>query len=177
MKKTRKYGILRSIWPLLALSGSLAGCCGSIDCDCDVSSASDVVVSFDQDSLQSGFRAAEIRGAYAVRYVRPGFLMPLDTARQVLAATNFNSTNYISLQTLRWPANPAPPATGEAFTKYNYRLVLPNASRSYSISELEVATEAGSGCCGCPFNTRRRFVLNGKLVIAEGGASYTVLRR
>ncbi|OGX84715.1 hypothetical protein [Hymenobacter glacialis] len=177
MNKTRKPAPFLSLWPLLVLSAGLAGCCGSIECDCDAGSASDVVVSFDQDSLQSGFRAAEIRGAYAVRYVRPGFLTPLDTARQVLASTNFNSTNYISLQTLRWPANPTLPTAGEAFTSYNYRLVLPNASRSYSISELEVATGAGSGCCGCPFNIRRRFVLNGNPVIAEGGAAYTVLRR
>ena len=56
-------------------------------------------------------------------------------------------------------------------------LSFPNASRSYSISDLEVTTEDGSGCCACPTNVRRRFVLNGKPVIAEGGAAYTVLRR
>lgn len=177
MKEARKTGLFRRIWTLVALGGGLTGCCGSIECDCDTTSASDVVLSFDQDSLQSGFHAAEIRGAYAVRYVRPGFLVPLDTARLALASNNVGNINYISLRTLNLPAYPAPPAAAGVFTDFNYRLVLPQASRSYSISELEVATKTGSGCCACPTNARRRFVLNGSLVVAEGGAAYTTLRR
>ena len=66
---------------VLVISGGLAGCCGSIQCDCDVTSAGDVVLQFDQDSLKNGFRAANVRGAYVVRYARPGFLAALDTAR------------------------------------------------------------------------------------------------
>ncbi|HEX8330117.1 MAG TPA: hypothetical protein VF629_21455 [Hymenobacter sp.] len=160
MKKKRKRGVFRGLWLVVALSAGLAGCCGSINCDCDVTSAGDVVVAFDRDSLQSGFRTAEIKGAYIVRYARPDFSAPLDTARSLLASSNGYSS-YVSLQLLNWSTRPmTPPAATGKLVDYNYRVLLPSASRTYDISNLEVTTGVGDGCCACPFNKRRRFVLN-----------------
>ena len=174
MKTQHKFGLFRGAWSLVILGG-LAGCCGSIDCDCDVSSSSDVVFFADQDSLRGGFRKAELRGAYAVRYAPPGFAGPADTAKLNLASTAFNS-HYISLMALRWLPRPGAQPAPQAFTGYNYRFVLPKVNRIYDVSNLDVTTELTSGCCACPVNTRRRFMLNGNLVIAEGGASETALR-
>lgn len=177
MKTQRRLGVFRGLWSLVALSGGLAGCCGSIDCDCDVVSASDVVFALDQDSLRGGFRAVEVKGTYAVRYARPSFSTPLDTVRSLLAGSNGYSS-YVSLQNLNWSTKPVtPPAVTGGFIDYNYRVVLPNAGRTYDISNLEVATRVTKGCCACPINERRRFVLNGNQVVAEGGAAITTLRR
>ena len=173
--KTRRIPGLVS---MLAIGSGLAGCCGAIQCDCDVSSASDVVLQLDADSLQNGFRVAEVRGAYVVRYVRPGFLAPLDTARFRPIGSGASGGPYylVGLQSLRWPVRAGgPPAA--ALADYDYRLLLPNANRTYEVSNLDVRTGTTSGCCACPINTRRRFVLNGTPVVAEGRAAVTVLRR
>lgn len=174
MNNNRETKSPQSRWLLATLACGLAGCCGSIQCDCDVSSAGDVVLRADQDSLQGGFRQAELRGAYAVRYVRPGFATPADTVPLNLVGGPYPSAS-ISLQNL-----PPVKGTGQAaagFTAYDYRLVLPNARRIYEVSGLDVATTTTSGCCACPLNARRRFDLDGRAVVAEGSASTTTLRR
>ncbi|MDQ2794456.1 MAG: hypothetical protein M3Y12_10690 [Bacteroidota bacterium] len=161
-------------WALAALCFGLAGCCQSTQCDCDVSSAGDVVLLADQDSLRGGFRKAELRAAYAVRYVRPGFGTPVDTVALDLVGGAYPSAS-ISLQAL--PLGRRAGAATGAFTNYDYRLVLPNARRTYEVSSLDVATGVTRGCCACPINVRRRFVLDGRPVAAEGGAAITTLRR
>ena len=87
---------------VLVISGGLVECCGSIQCDCDVTSAGDVLLQLDPDSLQNGFRAADVRGAYVVRYARPGFLAALDTARLLLAGRGAPSgySYFVGLQSL-----------------------------------------------------------------------------
>ena len=90
---------------------------------------------------------------------------------------NAFSNHYIGLSALRWPVRTGPQPVPQAFTGYNYRFVLFGTNRTYGVSNLDVATDVTKGCCGCPTNTRRRFVLNGNAVIAESGASETALRR
>ena len=175
METSRKSGSLPGVWSLVVLGG-LAGCCGRTECDCDVISPGEVVFYADQDSLQGGFQRAELRGAYAVRYAPPGFSGPADTVRLGLASSAFNS-HYIGLRALRWPVRTGPQPALQAFTGYSYRFVLPNANRTYDVSNLDVATDLSDGCCACPVNVRRRFVLDGKPVIAEGRTAETVLRR
>lgn len=70
MKTSRKSGLSRGKW-LLVVLGGLAGCCGRADCDCDMISLGNVVFYADQDSLQKGFRKAELSGAYALRLAPP----------------------------------------------------------------------------------------------------------
>ena len=163
---------------VLVISGGLAGCCGSIQCDCDATSAGDVVLQFDQDSLQNGFRAANVRGAYVVRYARTGFLAALDTARLRLTGSGASSgySYLVRLKFLSWPVRAGGQPTA-GLADYNYRFLLPNASRTYEVSNLEVVTGVTSGCCACPINIRRRFGLNGSPVVAEGNAAVTILRR
>lgn len=173
--KTRRISELVG---MLAIGSSPAGCCGAVQCDCDVSSASDVVLQLDADSLQNGFRAAEVRGAYVVRYARPGYLAPRDTARFRPIGSGAVGGPYflVGLESLLWPVRAGgPPAAG--LLDYDYRLLLPNANRTYEVSSLDVQTATASGCCACLVNTRRRFVLNGTPVVAEGRAAVTVLRR
>ena len=51
----------------------------------------------------------------------------------------------------------------------NYRFVVPAANRTHEMSNLEVKMEAsGTKCCDCGTNVRRRFVLNGRQIIADG---------
>jgi hypothetical protein len=174
MDKKRTTSLFGSQWLLATLGFGLAGCCGSTVCDCDVGSAGDVVLRADQDSLRGGFRKAELRAAYAVRYVRPGFATPADTVALNLVGGPYPDA-YISLQAL--PPVKGTGQTSAGFTTYDYRLVLPNANRTYEVSNLDVATTVTSGCCACPVNARRRFVLDGIAVVAEGSAATTTLRR
>jgi hypothetical protein len=156
----------------LALAGStLSGCgdkCAGINCAPCSTSPNDIVVVFDRDSLRGGFRKAELSGAYAVVYAGPGFAAPLDTVHQARGKVDFY-WGFVSLATLPWAANKIQPPYPES---YNFRFVLPNAGRTYDFSNIELQTGPSGnsgGCCGdCGQNTRRRFLLNGVPVVADG---------
>ena len=47
---------------------SLSCCCNNRICDCFDEGEYTVLLHFDSDSLNQGFREAELHGAYAVRY-------------------------------------------------------------------------------------------------------------
>ena len=181
MKNLRLLPLLEAV-ALLAASGTLAGCnaCEDVDCaPCNIY-IQDIVLVLDRDSLQSGFRRAEINGGYAVRYAAPGFTTPLDTVRQSPNGADFYRS-VISLRELPWPrvlaaGTPYDPAA------YNFRLALPAANRTYDISDIELKTGPGDpeSCCSCGENLRRRFVLNGTAIVADGNKNNeraTVLRR
>ncbi|MBJ6109697.1 hypothetical protein JAO73_11785 [Hymenobacter sp. BT523] len=154
---------------LLTAWATLSGCgskCEDYVCAPCTPLPSDIVVVFDRDSLRGGFRKAEINGAYVVLYAAPGFTTPLDTVRQKRGGADFYQ-GFTSLGTLPWSI--ASPANQSTFPEgYNFRFVLPNASRTFDLSNIELKTESGSGCCSCGYNTRRRFVLNGVPVVADG---------
>ena len=154
---------------LAALSVGLTACDPCEDTYCPPCSpfSTDVVVRFDDDSLRGGLRKAEIRSAYLVRYARPGFATALDTLRQRGREFNFYP-QPLSLQTLPWSRQQSAPAVTGDFTIYNYRFVVPAVRRTHEMSNLEVKTEASGGRCDCGTNVRRRFVLNGRPVIANG---------
>lgn len=168
---------------LLALSGCFVGCgdkCAGTYCAPCNAFTGDIVVAFDHDSLQGGFRKAEIAGGYAVRYAAPGFGAPVDTVRQIRGGADFYR-GLISLGTLPWPGQLGG-APQRSLAAYNYRFVLPRPGRTYDLSsvELQTARSAGDGCCDCGTNTRRRFVLNGAVVVLDGNANNerpAVLRR
>ena len=68
---------------VLVFLALLSGCCGSIACDACDSYASGVALRFSVDTLQSsGFRRAEVRSAYVIRYTNQDFTGTRDTIRQ-----------------------------------------------------------------------------------------------
>jgi hypothetical protein len=127
----------------------------------------DIRVVFDYDSVRGGFRKAETAGGYAVRYAAPGFAKPIDTVRQKRGGADFY-WGYVSLRTLPWPTAPASSDLGS----YSFRFVLPAVARTYDFTdiELEAGPSGGDGCCNCGENKRRRFLLNGVSVVADGYA-------
>ncbi|WP_375417393.1 hypothetical protein [uncultured Hymenobacter sp.] len=162
---------------LAALSFGLAACCGNISCDVCLPYASDVALSFDTDSLQAGFRKAELKSAYLVRYAQPGFATVLDTVR--LNRDDVPYRSVFSLYELAEQGRSGSQASAGPITDYNYRFVLPAPGRTYNLSDLQVKTRVEGGCCACAENVRRRFVLNGQPVVADGSGAgaTTILRR
>ncbi|MBD2722540.1 hypothetical protein [Hymenobacter armeniacus] len=167
---------------LTVLGTLLSGCgdkCAGVYCSpCDVS-IDNISVYIDGDSLHGGFRKADLAGSYSVRYVAPGFARPVDTVRLVRGGPNFY-TGGVTLRTLPWPTVVSIPAPYN-LESYSFRFVLPAANRTYDLSniELQIGGGSGDGCCNCGQNTRRRFVLNGVPVVADGDEAGrgAVLRR
>ncbi|MBF9140177.1 hypothetical protein [Hymenobacter properus] len=151
------------------LGVSLIGCgdkCEDYNCAPCTSAPNDIVVLFDTDSTQGGFRRAEISGGYVVLYTALGFTQPLDTVRQERGGLDFYR-RPTSLRTLPWKV--APNSAQLPYPEgYNFRFVLPRANRGYDLSNIELRTEASGGCCDCGHNTRRRFSLNGVPKVADG---------
>jgi hypothetical protein len=167
----------------LAAVAVLSGCgdkCDGINCSpCDIS-IDNINVYIDLDSVHGGFRKADIAGTYAVRYAAPGFTAPIDTVRQARGGADFYR-GVVSLRFLPWSSVAAVQAP-YSLESYSFRFVLPAANRTYDLSniELQVGPTGGDGCCDCGENKRRRFVLNGVPVVADGdgpGVRGAILRR
>jgi hypothetical protein len=155
------------------LTAALAGCCGTKNCDTCLSEG--FILRFDTDSLNGGFRWAEVRSAYVVRYTLNNYQQPLDTVRRQL---NTNFTFYPT--DFRVPLNQFRPRPGNSlhYTQYSYRVMVPAAQRQYDVTNIELAFEEGKGCCACSRLTRRRFQLNAAPVVADPpDAERLVLRR
>lgn len=154
--------------------------CSQQTCDCFSEGEDNVLLRFDLDSLNQGFRRAELRNAYVVRYSAPSFATPLDTVRDRASQAqqlDFYANRGVLLNYLFERR----PNSTQNFTEYNYAVVLPQASRRYLVSELELAGETrGSRCCSCYRNTRKRLRLDGTYLVAEGplgNPAAPVLRR
>lgn len=169
--------------PLLLLAcllgaGALTTCtpdCRQQTCDCFSEEEDAIQLQFDLDSLSQGFRRAEVRGAYVVRFASPGFATPLDTARQERQSSQDFYRYGITLNGLFPPRNGNYGPVG-----YNYAVVLPAIGRRYQITDIELAGEQrGDECCRCYRNTRKRLRLDGAYVMADGRKSEpaAVLRR
>jgi len=159
---------------LILLTLVLSGCgCGEVECSpCPFET---LTLHFDLDSLQGGFRRAEVRSAYVVRYALNAYQQPLDTVRQ-----RFNSgyLDFYATQALQplylFAVRPEATAT----TAYSYRVVVPAVGRQYDVTDVELVYEKGKGCCACERLTRRRFRLDGAYVNADAAhEAGVVLRR
>lgn len=163
---------------VLALtSGLLAGCCGSVECDCGDEQADAVIFRFNPDSLATqsprGYRSADVDTVLLVRY-------PLDTAqRPRLDSALFARPRRLALDSTSVIAlNNARPFTQTGRRKlnaYRYEIYLGRSryeiyqgrSRrrqpAYTITnvQLEGRLEA-DGCCTCYRNTRKALTLNGQ---------------
>ena len=160
--------------PLLLLScllgaSALASCtpdCRSQTCDCWSEFEDDIRLQIDLDSLKGGFQQAEVRGAYVVRYAKPGFATALDTARQQPGQSLLNFTYGNIILNFRLFA-PRTQADNEV-AQYNYAVVLPTIGRRYQVTDIELAGERrGDECCRCYRNTRKRLRLDGTYVVAD----------
>ncbi|WP_156109022.1 hypothetical protein [Hymenobacter sp. APR13] len=161
------------------LSAALAGCgCGTVDCDaCDPFADELVLFRLDADTLRNGFRQAEVASAYVVRYANPDFTQPRDTIRQKFQNIyqGFGYSNRDVVLNLLFAGKIS---TAAQFLGSSYRIVVPLANREFDVSNLEISTEEGTGCCPCSYNTRRRYFLNSRPVTADGTSySGTVLSR
>jgi hypothetical protein len=162
---------MRNWWKngLLAAGAALAGAglgacesCEDIYCAPCSPFVNDVALYFDTDSTQQGFRRAELAGAYAVSFRRPGFGRATDTLR-LIGATNHLQYG-VSLGSF-----PGVYYSADSLKQYNYRIVLPAIGRTFEVSELDVAGRYDTeGCCNCEENARRRFRLDGRAIVADG---------
>jgi hypothetical protein len=112
-----------------------------------------------------------------VRYKRPGFGAARDTVRRLATAGNGFGRYQVALLQVRWPRGGYGADTLQA---HNYRVVLPAANRQYNLADLELRSQiSAEGCCACPGNVRRRLLLNGLPVVADGAgdARLVIIRR
>ncbi|MCR5887271.1 hypothetical protein LRS06_05650 [Hymenobacter sp. J193] len=139
----------------LLLAGALSGCCGT----CIGNDGNEYLsLAFSTDSLGGqGFRRAELRSAYVVRYQDDALTQPLDTLRQPTSLRVYWPQAMLSLLPV---ANINSPTYSNWALPQSYRLVVPAAARTYDINALEVKTSESN--CGCTETTLTRFELNGK---------------
>ncbi|RZK36663.1 MAG: hypothetical protein EOO57_06790 [Hymenobacter sp.] len=168
-------------WLLMGVSG-LSACgesCRDVNCAPCRTDVDNVEIYFDLDSAHTGFRAAELRGAYIVRYQRPGFTRARDTVRRQngnSAASGFGQYQ-LSLR-LNWPkaVQPYTYYAADSIQAHNYRIVLPAAGRQYELSDLDLTIRRNAeDCCNCPYNERRRLRLNNQPLVLDGGGGNTSL--
>ena len=125
------------------------------------------MLAFSADTLAPGgvgFRKAEIRTAYLVRYRAADFQSFVDTLRQPTAATR-NSTKPV-FPVFYGPAH-APQFALDEYVSQNvfarsFRLVVPAASRTYDINNVVLEQTASSGRCAAPHLSRREATINGQ---------------
>ncbi len=142
----------------------LAGC----SCPANMGPLPTFILAFSADTATSnglGFRRAEVRSAYLVRYRDADFQSMDDTLRQPTAATA-SSRNPVFVIYYR-PGFP-PQFDLPAFERQNiyarsFRLVVPAANRTYAITNVVLKQEPGEDRCDGDRLTRREATVNGQL--------------
>ncbi|MBO2011857.1 hypothetical protein [Hymenobacter negativus] len=141
----------------------LTGC--ELSCPLNMPPPPTFILVFSTDTLTStgaGFRRAELRSAYLVHYATADFQRPIDTLRQLRSPAPVGSAKpFLSLY---YPFGHAPqfavPDYGTATS--NYRLLVPAASRSYDITDIQLTQEPGEKRCDGYRITRREATVNGQ---------------
>ena len=157
--------------PLAVLAVAAAAAlpaCQWFACPADMGPPPVFMLAFSTDTLQStgvGFRKAEVRSAYIVRYRDADFQSMDDTLRQPTAATA-NSTKPVFGIYYR-PGYP-PQFNLPDFERQNtyarsFRLVVPAANRTYAIANVVLKEEPGKDRCDGYRLTRREATVNGQL--------------
>lgn len=164
---------------LVSLAAALAGCgCSNTECDtCDPFADELVLFRLDADTLRNGFRQAEVASAYVVRYANPDFTQPRDTVRQSFRQV-YQGLGYTNRDVVLNLVFGNKITSAAQFLNSSYRIVVPAANREFDVSNLEISTEDGTDCCPCSYNTRRRYFLDSRPIVADGAAySGTVLSK
>ena len=159
------------IFPLRHLTAVLAAAVALLTgCSCPPNAVAPPIfmLAFSTDTLQStgvGFRKAEVRSAYIVRYRDADFQSMDDTLRQPTAATA-NSTKPqfgIYYQPGYPPQFPVPDYERQNTFARSFRLVVPAANRTYDINNVVLQEEPGKSRCDGDRLTRREATVNGQL--------------
>jgi hypothetical protein len=165
--------MLRTLF-LLAMAAGFSSCCVNISCDCFEGIADDIVLQFDTDSAnaqQPGYQQAELRGAYAVRYQSASPGSPLDSVPLDLKRSSTFAPASFALNRLF--SN----GSGNDFTRFTYRIVVPQVGRRYLITAVETAGQTvEQHCCSCYQNTRKRLRLDGQPIVADGAVDRVTAR-
>jgi hypothetical protein len=139
----------------------LAGC----SCPPNATAPPQFTLAFSDDTLNSssvGFRRAEIRSAYLVRYANTDFQQLIDTLRQPTAFLGTKPTLAIYYRA-QYPAQFAlPDFVSQYKTAHSYRLVVPAANRSYDITNVILEQTAGSKRCDNDRLNRSEANINGQ---------------
>ena len=126
------------------------------------------MLAFSTDTLAAGgvgFRQAEVRSAYLVRYRDADFQSMDDTLRQRTAATAHSNKPEFGIYYR--PGYP-PQFDLPTFERQNIyarslRLVVPAANRTYDITNVVLKQEPGENRCDGDRLTRREATVNGQL--------------
>jgi hypothetical protein len=150
----------------LGTVAAVAGCCGSVSCNCQDGAADAVTIRFDLDSLNRGFSSAEVDSVYIRRIARDTaqhlapdsvlLVRPRSTAAQPIILNNArplaaNGTRKLSdyRYILRLPTPRKVPATG--------------AYKRYFIDQIELdGNFQADGCCTCYQNTEKIVYFNNR---------------
>lgn len=147
---------------LIGLALLAGGCgCGREDDYPALPPRFSLAFSTDTAASGAGFRRAEVRSAYLVRYAAGDFQQVLDTLRQrpTTATANVFNVYYIS-------SNP-PQFEVMDYVRQNvfarsFRLVVPAANRTYDIANLVTERKSSGGRCPVNQTTRLEATVNGQ---------------
>jgi hypothetical protein len=169
---------LRRLAAVLAAAAALPAC--QQTCPLGMAPPPTFMLAFSADTLTSsgvGFRRAELRSAYLVRYNDAEFQSLIDTLRQPSASTA-NSTKPVF--PIYYPPGHLPQFGLPDFVSQNassrsFRLVVPAANRTYNISNIVLTQEPGESRCDGYHLTRREANVNGQL--RDGLATQPILTK
>ncbi|MCA8829158.1 hypothetical protein [Hymenobacter pini] len=150
---------------VLALTGLVAACCGSVGCECNDRFADAVQLQFSADTAGTGkgFRAQDIRNVFLVR-------VPKDTAQRPKADTvAFRGPRAQQLRDTLVINNLTPFTRNgnRNLDEYRYEVYLAPARKGpvafrYRIDSVALTTRLqGDGCCTCYQNTNKLVYVNG----------------
>jgi hypothetical protein len=156
----------RRLLAVLAAAVALPAC--QQTCPANMAPPPRFMLAFSTDTLAStsvGFRKAEVRSAYIVRYRDADFQSMDDTLRQPTAATakSTKPTFGVYYQPGRPPQFDLPDFERQNIYALSFRLVVPAANRTYDISNVVLKQEPGETRCAGERLTRREATVNGQL--------------
>jgi hypothetical protein len=157
---------LRSLTAVLAAAVALPAC--QQTCPLGMAPPPTYMLAFSTDTTEGtglGFRRAEVRSAYLVRYRTANFQQPLDTLLQPTPLTLRNTTKPLLgvYYSAGHPPQFAVPDNGTLLANQSFRLVVPAASRTYDISNVVLEQENDGTRCNGIHLTRREATVNGQL--------------
>jgi hypothetical protein len=157
--------LLRRLTAVLAAAVALPAC--QQTCPLNMAPPPTFMLAFSTDTTESsglGFRRAEVRSAYLVRYRTASFQQPLDTLLQPTPLTPRNTTKPLLAvyYSAGHPPQFAVPDNGTPLADQSFRLVVPAANRTYDINNVVLKQEAGETRCSGYQITRREATVNGQ---------------
>jgi hypothetical protein len=158
---------LRRLTAVLSAAVALPAC-QDIVCPANMTAPPVLMLAFSTDTAASsglGFRRAELRSAYLVRYSTADFQQPFDTLRQPNPKMPNSTTPVLSIY---YPAGHLPQFAVSDYVSLStfarsFRLVVPAASRTYDITNIVLKQEPGETRCAGERITRREATVNGQL--------------